>query len=145
MLRTHLIVPGLVVGAILGAMSMAHACGLDGVPSLLVNGRLVVVNQALPVRGQLAKWAPFVAPGVYPTGQPIVLQEIRGRLLGTLPPSAFRTPWHWTYGDGTLGQGIRVRHRYRRRGTYVVGIQAYLVNGQASAWYLFDGVVIRVR
>jgi hypothetical protein len=145
MLRVHLSVLGLAIGAILGAIGMARACGLDGVPSLLVNGRLVVANRALPVQGQLAKWAPFVAPGVYPTGQPVLLQEIRGRLLGTLPPSAFRTPWHWTFGDGTLGQGIRIRHRYRRHGTYVVGVQAYLVNGQASAWYLFDSLVIRVR
>jgi hypothetical protein len=145
MLRTRLAVLGLVVGAVLGAMGTARACGLDGVPSLLVNGRLVVVNRALPVQGQLAKWAPFVAPGIYPAGQPVLLQEAQGRLLVALPPSAFRTPWRWTFGDGTQAQGIRVRHRYRQRGTYVVGVRAYLVNGQASAWYLFDSVVVHVR
>jgi hypothetical protein len=86
-----------------------------------------------------------VAPGVYPTGQPVLLQENQGRLRVTLPSSAFRTPWRWAFGDGTLAQGRSVRHSYRHRGTYVVGVQAYLINGHASAWYLFDSVVIQVR
>ena len=145
MLRTHLSVLGLAVASFLGALGMARACGLDGVPSLLVNGHLVVVNRVLPAQGQLAKWAPFAAPGLYPARQPVLLQEIRARLLVTLPPSAFRTPWRWTFGDGTLVQGMSARHRYRRRGTYVVGVQAFLVNGQASAWYVFDSMVIHVR
>jgi hypothetical protein len=75
----------------------------------------------------------------------VQLQEVRSRLLTTLPPSAFRTPWRWTFGDGTTTQGIRVRHRYRHPGTYVVGVLALLVNGRISAWYVFDSAEITVR
>jgi hypothetical protein len=71
---------------------MTRACGLDGVPSLLVNGRMVGVNGTPPAQGQLATWAPFVAPGVYPAGRSVLFSEIRGRVLWTLPPSAFTTP-----------------------------------------------------
>jgi hypothetical protein len=144
-MRKQLLAISLAVGALLLTTGMALACGLDGVPSLQVNGRLVLVNQTPPVEGQLASWASFVAPGVYAAGQTLVLQEIKGRLLATLPPSAFRTPWRWTFGDGTGAQGVPVRHRYRRRGTYVIGIQTLLVNGKLSAWYLFDSAVITVR
>lgn len=131
--------------ALLAALSTAQACGIDGVPSLLVNGRLVRQNQARPVSGHLATWAPFMAPGSYRAGQPLHLDEMRGRVLWMLPPSAFRTPWRWTFGDGTAARGLRVRHIYRQRGTYVVGVRAYLVDGHDSQWYQFDAAVIHVR
>src|SRR5205085_10156059 len=104
------------------ALSTAQACGLDGVPSLVVNGRLVLANRALPMSGHLATWAPFTAPGSYRAGQPLHLGEMRGRVLWTLPPSAFRAPWRWAFGDGTAARGLRVRHNYRRRGTYVIHV-----------------------
>jgi chitodextrinase len=135
----------LALGALLLITGMVRACGLDGVPSLSINGRLVQVNLTPPVQGQLASWASFVAPGVYRAGQTVQLQEVRSLLLTTLPPSAFRTPWRWTFGDGTGAQGLIVRHRYRHRGTYVIGVQTLLVNGQLSAWYLFDSARIQVR
>jgi len=134
-----------VVVAVLVAGSVAQACGLDGVPSLLVNTRLVLVNRALPASGHLAIWAPFTAPGPYRAGQSVRLQEMRGRVLWTLPPSAFRTPWRWTFGDGTEARGLSVRHTYRWRGTYVVHVRAYLVDGHDSQWYPFDAAVIQVR
>jgi hypothetical protein len=145
MMRKPFRARGVVVVAVLVAGSTAQACGLDGVPSLLVNGRLVLVNRALPASGHLTIWAPFTAPGSYRAGQPVRLQEMRGRVLWTLPPSAFRTPWRWTFGDGADARGLRVRHTYRRRGTYVVHVRAYLVDGHDSQWYQFDAAVIHVR
>lgn len=133
------------VAAILIAGSAVQACGIDGVPSLLVDGRLVRANRTLPVSGQVAAWALFTAPGSYGIGQPVDLHELRGRVLWTLPPSAFRTPWRWTFGDGTAARGLRVRHIYRRRGTYVVRVRAYLLDGHDSQWYQFDAAVIQVR
>jgi len=134
-----------VVVAVLIAGSTAQACGIDGVLSLLVNGRLVRQNRALPASGHLATWAPFTAPGSYRAGQPLQLSEIRGRVLWTLPPSAFRTPWRWTFGDGTAAGGLSVHHTYRQRGAYVVRVRAYLVDGRDSQWYQFDVAVIHVR
>ena len=75
----------------------------------------------------------------------LVLQEMRSRVLWTLPPSAFNTPWRWTFGDGAQAQGISVRHVYRRPGTYIIGTRAYLKDGTASQWYLFDTMLIHVQ
>lgn len=60
------------------------------------------------------------------------LHEIRSRVLWTLPPSAFRTLWQWTFGDGTAARGLRVHHIYHRRGTYIVRVRAYLLDGHDS-------------
>jgi hypothetical protein len=145
MVRSSLLALGLLVAATLAAMGTTQACGIDGVPSLMVNGRLVAMNRALPASGHLASWAPFAAPGIYRTGQSVQLREIRGRVLWTLPPSAFRTPWRWTFGDGAAARGLSVRHLYRRGGTYVVRVRAYLRDGHDSQWYQFDAAVIQVR
>jgi hypothetical protein len=145
MLRRHILALGLAAGALLNGLGMARACGLDGVPSLLVNGRLVEVNRAQPAQGQLVTWAPFVAQGVYPVGRSVLLSEIRGRVLWTLPPSAFKTPWRWTFGDGGQARGLSTRHSYHYPGNYVIGIRAYLIDGRNSGWYLFDTMLIRVR
>lgn len=101
---------GLLAGVALAGAGPALACSIDGVPSLAVNGRLVVLNPALPVKGQLATWTPFAARGTYPAGHPIVLQEVRSRVIVTLPPGAFKRPWRWLFGDRTTARGPRVRH-----------------------------------
>jgi hypothetical protein len=145
MLRRYILALGLLAGALLNGIGTASACGLDGIPSLLVNGRLVEVNRVQPAQGQLATWAPFAAPGVYAVGQPLLLSEIRGRVLWTLPPSAFKTPWRWSFGDGTQGRGLSTRHSYRHAGNYVIGVRAYLIDGQNSGWYLFDTILVHVR
>jgi PKD domain-containing protein len=145
MLRRYILALSLAAGALLNGIGMVRACGLDGIPSLLVNGGLVEVNRAQPVQGQAATWAPFVAPGVYSAGRPVLLSEIRGRVLWTLPPSAFKTPWRWTFGDGTQARGLSTHHSYRHAGNYVIGIRAYLVDGRNTGWYLFDTILIHVR
>jgi hypothetical protein len=144
MLRRHILTLAL-AAALLNGIGMASACGLDGVPSLLVNGHLVEVNRAQPVQGRLTMWAPFVAPGDYPAGRPVLLSEIPGRVLWTLPPSAFKTPWRWTFGDGVQARGLSTRHSYRHAGNYVIGIRAYLIDGQNTGWYVFDTILLHVR
>ena len=145
MLRRYISALGVAAGALLYGLGMVHACGLDGVPSLLINDHLVEVNRVLPAQGQLASWASFVAPGVYPARRLVLLSEIRGRVLWTLPPSAFKTPWRWTFGDGTQARGMNTHHRYLHAGNYVISVQAYLLDGQHSAWYVFDTSLIHVR
>jgi hypothetical protein len=147
MLRQYMLALGLMAGTLLSGSGsgMASACGLDGIPSLQVNGRLVALNRAPPARRQLATWAPFVAPAVYAVGQQLLLSEIRGRVLWTLPPSAFKTPWRWSFGDGAQARGLSTRHSYRHAGAYVIGVRAYLIDGQSSGWYVFDTVLIHVR
>jgi hypothetical protein len=144
-MRTHVIALGICVMAFLGGIRLAHACGLDGIPSLTVNGTVVMVNRVQPLPGRLSTWAPFSTRGVYPAGTPVLLAEIRSRVLWTLPPSALSTPWRWTFGDGTQAQGLSVRHTYRHAGAYVVGVRAYLRDGTNTQWYLFDTAVLHVR
>lgn len=135
---------GAVVAALWLASGVVGACGLDGIPSLQINGRLVAQNHTLPTSGHLDSWVPFVAPGTYHTGQLIHLREITGRVLWTLPPSAFKTPWRWAFGDGTQARGLSTHHVYRRRGGYVVRVWAYLRDGKYSQWFAFDAAVIHV-
>jgi PKD domain len=136
---------GLMVGSLLLGTDTTQACGLDGIPSMLIDGRLVEVNHVPPAPGHLSTWAPFSAPGVYLPGRLLQFGEIRGRVLWTLPPSAFKTPWRWTFGDGAQARGMIVHHDYRRAGTYVVGVRADLIDGKDSQWYLFDTMVIHIR
>jgi PKD domain-containing protein len=145
MLRRYMLAFALAAGGLLNGLGVASACGLDGVPSLLANGRLVAVNRVQPLQGQVTRWAPFVAPGVFPVGRPVLLSENRGRVLWTLPPSAFETPWRWTFGDGAQARGLTARHSYRHAGDYVIGVRAYLVDGPNSGWFLFDTTLIHVR
>ena len=86
-----------------------------------------------------------MAPGAYRAGQPVRLSEIRGRVLWTLPPSAFKTPWRWAFGDGAKARGLSTHHTYSHAGNYLIGVQAYLTDGHNSGWYAFDTVLIHVR
>jgi len=134
----------LVVGATLGA-DVARACGMDGIPSLSVNGRVVAVNAALTSDAQFDQWTPFVARGVYRVGQPVLLAENKANVEQSLPPEAFKYPWKWTFGDGATARGMDARHVYRRPGAYILSVEAYLVAGAQRQWYAFDKVTIRVR
>ncbi len=124
---------------------VARACGVDGVPSLSVNGRVVVINSALTSDARFDSWTPFVARGVYPPGRPLALRENNANVAQSLPPAAFKYPWLWIYGDGTTGRGTSARHVYRRAGTYILSVEAYLVAGAQRQWYPFDKVTIHVR
>ncbi len=136
---------GLLGGAMLLGFGNALACGIDGVPSLLVNGRLVRLNTAVPVKGKLATWTPFVAPGTYPSGQALRLGELRSRVDLTLPPGASQRPWRWLFGDGATARGFAVRHTYRRPGVFVVTVQFYLGTGAYARWYPFDATALHIR
>ena len=66
-------------------------------------------------------------------------------MLWSLPPSAFKIPWRWVFGDGAQAQGMSVHHIYQHPGTYVVSVRAYLIDGKDTQWYLFDTAIIHVR
>src|SRR5579875_2135791 len=134
----------LIVCALLG-VGTARACGLDGVPSLSIDGRLVAVNKTLTSAGKIDTWTPFVARGVYAAGRSLLFTENRANVALSLPPLAFRYPWRWTFGDGASARGMSAQHIYRRPGTYIVAVQAYLVAGAHHQWYPFDKATIHVR
>ena len=144
-MRAGRLAAGILAALILSQAATVVACGIDGVPSLLVNGRLVAPNTALPVRGQLATWTPFAAPGAYPAGHELTFMEAHALVALTLPPGAFKRPWRWLFGDGAAARGFYARHTYRRPGTYVVTVQFYLGTGAYARWYQFDATALRVR
>lgn len=135
---------GTALGAV-GMVGVARACGVDGVPSLSVNGRVVAINSALTSDAGLDAWTPFVARGTYLVGHPLTLAENRTNVAQSLPPAAFKYPWRWTFGDGTTARGLNARHVYRRPGTYILSVEAYFVAGAQRQWYSFDRVTIRMR
>lgn len=134
-----------VVGAVTLGAGVAQACSIDGVPSLLVNNRFVAVNTARAGNASFDTWAPFVARGVYPARQLLRLQEDHARIAQALPPEAFRYSWRWRFGDGTSARGSAVSHAYRRPGTYIISVDAYLVAGAHKLWFTFDKATLTIR
>jgi len=138
-------IAGLVLGSGLLGAGVARACGMDGIPSLSVNGRVVAVNSALTSNARFDTWTPFVTRGAYPAGRPVLLAENKANVAQSLPPEAFKYPWNWTFGDGATARGLSARHVYRRPGAYILSVEAYLIAGAQRQWYTFDKVTIHVR
>jgi chitodextrinase len=130
------------LNALVGAAA-AQACGLDGIPSLRINGVLAKTMTSKPDRAQLAHWAPFIFPTPYRPGESLRLQENLTELKRSLPAQAFVHPWRWTFGDGTTAVGFTARHVYRHAGEYRITITAYYA--AYGAWYEFDNALVRVR
>lgn len=130
-------------GVALSRGETALACALDGVPSISANGVVARINTALPARGDLARWAPFVFPAPVRTGAAVRLAENRRAVLRSLPPQAFDRPWRWTFGDGAGASGFAPGHRFARAGDYVLSVWAY--DAPNRRWYRFDEALIRVR
>jgi hypothetical protein len=128
--------------AIAGSAGVARACGLDGVPSLHINGVVAQRMTSKPSRADLAHWAPFIFPGPYRPGAVLRISENVSELKRSLPADAFSHPWRWTFGDGTTGTGFTMRHSYRRPGEYRITVTAYYTS--YKAWFLFDNALIRI-
>jgi hypothetical protein len=105
----------------------------------------VAVNPALASSASAEGWTPFVARGVYPADRPLLLQEDRARVAQALPSLAFTFPWRWHFGDGASARGAAVRHVYRRPGTYIITVEAYLVAGTHRLWFTFDKATLHIR
>ncbi len=136
---------GLVLGSGLLGAGVARACGMDGIPSLSVDGRVVAVNSALTSNARFDTWTPFVTRGAYPAGRPVVLTENKANVAQSLPSEAFKYPWKWTFGDGATARGMSARHVYRRPGAYILSVEAYLIAGAQRQWYTFDKVTIHIH
>ena len=134
-----------VLGCLAMSASAASACGVDGIPSLSVNGHLVAVNMAQAAIGGLDTWTPFVTRGHFAANQTLVLAEDRFQVSQALAPIAFRFPWRWRFGDGATARGTVVRHAYRHAGAYVISTEAYLVAGTRKQWFIFDRATILIR
>src|SRR6266851_5677867 len=81
--------------------AVAQACSLDNIPSLSLNGRLPILNKAIPLNSaQLATYVPFVFPRPYPVHSIITFTENRRDVAKSLQASAMRRPWRWHFGDG---------------------------------------------
>lgn len=135
---------GALGAALLGA-SAAWACGIDNVPSLSVNGRLVALNPVYATTATYDTWTPFIARGVYPARRALLFAENRANVALSLPPVAMKVPWRWSFGDKTTARGTKVRHTYRRGGTYIVSVDAYFGTGKYAQWYTFDKITLHVH
>ena len=144
-MQVRIMLGGIMIGALVVGAGAARACSVDGVPSLAVNGRLVAVNTARASSASDEGWTPFVARGSYPANHPLLLQEDRARVAQALPSLAFTFPWRWHFGDGDGARGAAVRHVYRRPGTYIITVEAYLVAGTHRLWFTFDKATLHIR
>jgi hypothetical protein len=138
-----LVAAGVCLGGCLSFIASIRACGLDGVPSLTVNGVLAQRMTSKPSRADLTHWAPFIFSGPYRTGTVMHIKENIAELHRSLPAQAFGHPWRWTLGDGTTATGYTVRHAYRHGGEYRITVSAYY--SAYGTWYQFDDALIRVQ
>ncbi len=106
-----------VILAVLFWPATARACSIDGIVSLSANGNLANLTDGAATRANIAHWAPFsfIAAAV---GDTLHLREDLGELHRTLPESAFKTPFRWSFGDGAVATGWSPSHRYSRLGAY---------------------------
>ncbi|HEY8284752.1 MAG TPA: PKD domain-containing protein [Chloroflexota bacterium] len=131
----------LFVSAIWARPAPTQACGIDGIPSLTVNGYMVVINKQVPVGPGLRLWAPFVLSFSLHARRAEVLAELPQRV--PLQPEAFRNPWRWNFGDGSAQvRGITVHHTFSKPGIYKITVAAYFPS--RKFWYIFDAVQVRV-
>ena len=144
-MQVRMLLGGFMIGALVVGAGTARACSLDGVPSLAVNGRLVAVNTAQASSASVDTWAPFVVRGAYPANHPMLLTEDQARVAQALPALAFRLPWRWHFGDGAGARGAAVRHAYRRPGTYIITVEAYLVAGAHRLWFTFNRATLHIQ
>lgn len=132
----------LLIGVLLrGGSGAVRACGIDGVPSMSLNGRLVRANHAQATKDTIAYWAPFLL-GTAPAHADLRLSENEKELHRSLTAQAFATPFRWTFGDGTSARGLAVHHRYSQPGWYRVDVSYYYT--PRRQWIAFDSAQLQI-
>jgi hypothetical protein len=122
--------------------SVALACARDGVPSVSENGRLAALNRSAR-NVVVATWSPFIFTQAIRHGRTVTLAEDNREVARALPHAVFTHPWRWDFGDhSAVAYGTRVKHAYRRAGTYRIAVYAYYA--VYASWQPFDYVTIRV-
>lgn len=119
------------------------ACARDGIPSASADGRLAVLNRST-TRVVLTTWSPFVFAHAATHNHVVTLAEDNHEVARALPRDVFTHPWRWDFGDrSAIAYGTRVRHTYRKPGTYRIAVYAYYT--VYASWQPFDYVTIHVR
>jgi hypothetical protein len=132
------------------ALVDAHACSLDGIPSISANGHLAALNRAPATAKTFLTWSPFVFRQPFRSGAVVRLSEDRALLKGVLSPQGLRGPWRWSFGDGQSGVGSStISHSYSRPGVYRVTVSAFFPQfktvGKTKGWLTFDSVGLTVH
>jgi hypothetical protein len=123
----------------------AQACTIDNVASLLADGVPAMRTTSVP-RGAAGHgaglWAPFTLAQALAVGVPVHLAEDAKDLARTLPAHVRAAPYRWTFGDGSVGFGHTVVHRYARPGAYRLTVWGD--DGVTRHWFAFDQAVVQV-
>jgi len=135
--------PGCVLAiGLLSVAGTAHACTIDGKPSVFANGTRAVIYKAAPTAATYATWAHFAFPRAFRAGQRILLKEDDALMRTVLPQADLSRSWRWRLGDGTMQTGDTAAHAYRRAGTYKATVDAYF---KGYGWQQFDSVTVTVH
>lgn len=118
-----------------------HGCGIDGIPSMAMNGRLVTINHAQATKESIGYYAPFLL-GTATAGADLHFGEDAAKLHKALLAQAFATPFTWSFGDGATARGLSVQHRYRRPGMYKVDVSYYYT--PQARWVVFDSAELAI-
>ncbi len=119
----------------------AHACTIDGKPSVFANGTRAVIYKGAPTTATYAYWARFAFPRTFRAGQRIAFNEDDALVRPVLQQADMSRTWRWRFNDGSAAQiGDRVAHSYRRVGKYKVAVEAYYPT--AGGWQQFDSVTV---
>lgn len=140
--RLPLMVLVLTTIALYCGVSTAYGCAVDGVPSIMVDGQRVALNQQQPDARTWRVWALFVAPHSVAAGTTVTLLEERRYV--TLPAEGFRRPWRWRIdGSAMAHYGTKVSIHLPGRGLHKVTVDAYIAS--RHQWLEFDAVTLDIR
>lgn len=134
------LVAAVILITVVGAQA-AVACTIDGIASMKINHFWAVTNRTVPTAATLAHWAPFSLGEAAPNN-PVVLQEIPGKLRNVLPREAFLQPFSWQLGDGANARGASLTHTYAHTGWYRVQVSYYWPS--QHRWVQFDSAQLHV-
>ncbi|MGH2343583.1 MAG: PKD domain-containing protein [Chloroflexota bacterium] len=132
---------GLALLVILGNGESVVACGIDGIPSMSLDGRLVTINHDPATKQNLPYWAPFVLASTKQAGT-LRFAEDASELHKSLTAQAFATPFQWNFGDGSKAAGIAAAHHYSRPGWYKVDVSYYYT--PQKRWVVFDSAQLHI-
>ena len=127
---------------LVSAAETAHACTIDGKPSVFANGIRAVIYKKAPTAATYATWAHFAFPRAFHTGERILLKEDDVLMRTVLPRADLSRSWRWHLGDGTTRTGDTAAHVYQRAGTYRATVDAYF---KGYGWEQFDSVTVTVH
>lgn len=131
----------LLIMLLLWGVPSAQACSLDGIASLSLNGTLGTLTAGTPTGADAHYWAPFTLLAVA-RGDAVQLREDVNKVRNSLTPTLLKTPFRWSFDDGSTVYGWTVGHTFTQLGWHKFTVSYFWP--ARKEWLEFDSAQLRV-